>query len=312
MKRFSLRKAAAIFLAFTTALSGITFMTVTDSNKAAVQAQESEAEAASYNTPGAGLSTEILLASISSDEFSIDLLDVSPVAQENEQNQEAVLELIADAVSEIQGYVDQAYESAEAYSEAQEAYQNAVSLLEQALDAQAAAEAADTYFISEMYVQEVVDLIDDAQTYALEAQEEAEAAAIAEAEAAAAAAAAAYAAKIADERQELVDYALSFVGVLSYKYGGTSLTYGADCSGFVQAIYKHFGYSIPRTSSAQASCGRSVSVSEIKIGDIVCYSGHVGIYIGNGMIVHSPSTGHKVTTISMYYRTIKDIRRIIE
>lgn len=312
MKRFSLRKAAAIFLAFTTALSGITFMTVTDSNKAAVQAQESEAEAASYNTPGAGLSTEILLASISSDEFSIDLLDVSPVAQENEQNQEAVLELIADAVSEIQGYVDQAYESAEAYSEAQEAYQNAVSLLEQALDAQAAAEAADTYFISEMYVQEVVDLIDDAQAYALEAQEEAEAAAIAEAEAAAAAAAAAYAAKIADERQELVDYALSFVGVLSYKYGGTSLTYGADCSGFVQAIYKHFGYSIPRTSSAQASCGRSVSVSEIKIGDIVCYSGHVGIYIGNGMIVHSPSTGHKVTTISMYYRTIKDIRRIIE
>lgn len=312
MKRFSLRKAAAIFLAFTTALSGITFMTVTDSNKAAAQAQESEAEAASYNTPGAGLSTEILLASISSDEFSIDLLDVSPVAQENEQNQEAVLELIADAVSEIQGYVDQAYESAEAYSEAQEAYQNAVSLLEQALDAQAAAEAADTYFISEMYVQEVVDLIDDAQAYALEAQEEAEAAAIAEAEAAAAAAAAAYAAKIADERQELVDYALSFVGVLSYKYGGTSLTYGADCSGFVQAIYKHFGYSIPRTSSAQASCGRSVSVSEIKIGDIVCYSGHVGIYIGNGMIVHSPSTGHKVTTISMYYRTIKDIRRIIE
>ena len=312
MKRFSLRKAAAIFLAFTTALSGITFMTVTDSNKAAVQAQESEAEAASYNTPGAGLSTEILLASISSDEFSIDLLDVSPVAQENEQNQEAVLELIADAVSEIQGYVDQAYESAEAYSEAQEAYQNAVSLLEQALDAQAAAEAADTYFISEMYVQEVVDLIDDAQAYALEAQEEAEAAAIAEAAAAAAAAAAAYAAKIADERQELVDYALSFVGVLSYKYGGTSLTYGADCSGFVQAIYKHFGYSIPRTSSAQASCGRSVSVSEIKIGDIVCYSGHVGIYIGNGMIVHSPSTGHKVTTISMYYRTIKDIRRIIE
>lgn len=112
------------------------------------------------------------------------------------------------------------------------------------------------------------------------------------------------------EGRAVADYGLQFVGN-PYVFGGSSLTNGADCSGFVQSIYKHFGYSIPRNSSEQRSAGREVSYSEAQPGDIICYAGHVGIYIGNGQIVHasSPSTGIKVGTAT--YRTILSVRRIL-
>lgn len=109
----------------------------------------------------------------------------------------------------------------------------------------------------------------------------------------------------------VANFALQFVGN-PYKYGGTSLTDGADCSGFVMSVYAHFGISLPRTSGAQASCGKAVSYSEAKPGDIVCYSGHVGIYIGGGKIVHAstPSTG--IVVGSATYKSIKTVRRIVE
>lgn len=112
------------------------------------------------------------------------------------------------------------------------------------------------------------------------------------------------------EGRAVADYGLQFVGN-PYVFGGTSLTNGADCSGFVQSIYRHFGYSVPRSSSEQRSAGREVSYSEAQPGDIICYAGHVGIYIGNGQIVHasSPSTGIKVGTAT--YRTILSVRRIV-
>lgn len=108
----------------------------------------------------------------------------------------------------------------------------------------------------------------------------------------------------------VADYALQFVGN-PYVYGGTSLTSGADCSGFVQSVYKNFGVSLPRTSSAQGSAGTSVSYSDMQPGDLVHYAGHIGIYIGNGQIVHASSakTGIKVSNAS--YRTILGIRRIL-
>lgn len=108
----------------------------------------------------------------------------------------------------------------------------------------------------------------------------------------------------------IADYGLQFVGN-PYVFGGTSLTNGADCSGFIQSIYKHFGYSIPRSSTEQRSAGREVSYSEAQPGDIICYAGHVAIYIGNGRIVHasSPSTGIKTGTAT--YRTILSVRRIV-
>ncbi len=110
--------------------------------------------------------------------------------------------------------------------------------------------------------------------------------------------------------REVADYALQFVGN-PYVYGGTSLTSGADCSGFVQSVYKHFGYSLPRTSTEQRSAGTGVSYSEAQPGDLICYAGHIGIYIGNGQIVHASNarTGIKVSNAT--YRSILAVRRIV-
>lgn len=100
----------------------------------------------------------------------------------------------------------------------------------------------------------------------------------------------------------IANYALQFVGN-PYVFGGTSLTNGADCSGFTQSVHKHFGISIPRSSSAQANAGKSVSLNAIQAGDIIYYGGHVGIYIGNGKIVHASTakTGIKISNYT--YRT---------
>lgn len=110
--------------------------------------------------------------------------------------------------------------------------------------------------------------------------------------------------------QAVVNYADRFVGN-PYVYGGSSLTNGADCSGFVMSVYQAFGISLPHSSSALRSVGYGVSLSEIQPGDIVCYSGHVGIYAGNNTLLHasSPSTGIKYTS-PVTYREILAIRRI--
>ena len=84
----------------------------------------------------------------------------------------------------------------------------------------------------------------------------------------------------------VVSTGLKYVGN-PYRYGGTSLTNGIDCSAFTQAIYRKYGISLPRTSSAQRSVGKSVSYSNAKVGDLICYNGHVAIYIGGGKIVHA-------------------------
>ena len=110
--------------------------------------------------------------------------------------------------------------------------------------------------------------------------------------------------------EEVAKYALKFVGN-PYVYGGTSLTKGADCSGFTQSVFKHFGYSIPRTSGEQRSAGTKVSWSNKKKGDLICYYGHVAIYVGNNTVVHASSakTGIK-TTSPANYRDVACVRRI--
>lgn len=108
----------------------------------------------------------------------------------------------------------------------------------------------------------------------------------------------------------VANFALQFVGN-PYVFGGTSLTNGADCSGFVMSVYRNFGVSLPHSSGAQRGCGYSVGgIGNAQPGDIVCYSGHVGIYIGNGMLVHASTakTGIKVSQVG--YRAILDVRRI--
>ncbi len=108
----------------------------------------------------------------------------------------------------------------------------------------------------------------------------------------------------------VADYGLQFVGN-PYVYGGTSLTNGADCSGFVQSVYKHFGYSLPRTSTEQRSAGKGVSYSEAQPGDLICYAGHIGIYIGDGKIVHASNAATGIKVSSATYRSILAVRRIV-
>lgn len=110
--------------------------------------------------------------------------------------------------------------------------------------------------------------------------------------------------------QQIANYACQFIGN-PYVPGGTSLTEGADCSGFVWRVYKDFGYSVPRTSYSLRSHGTEVSYSDAQPGDVVCYAGHVGIYIGNGQIVHASTqkTGIKITHAT--YKEILSVRRIV-
>ena len=110
--------------------------------------------------------------------------------------------------------------------------------------------------------------------------------------------------------QQIADFACKYIGC-PYRAGGTSLTEGADCSGFVMAVYQAFGYSLPRSSYAQSGAGREVSYSDAQPGDIIYYGGHVGIYIGNGQIVHASTerTGIKITSAT--YRSIITVRRIV-
>lgn len=108
----------------------------------------------------------------------------------------------------------------------------------------------------------------------------------------------------------VANYACQFVGN-PYVYGGTSLTNGADCSGFVMSVYANFGVSLPHSSSADRNVGYAVgSLAEAQPGDIICYSGHVGIYIGNGQIVHASTAATGIKISSATYRNILAIRRI--
>ena len=109
---------------------------------------------------------------------------------------------------------------------------------------------------------------------------------------------------------DIVAFAQQFVGN-PYVWGGTSLTHGADCSGFVQSVYKHFGIQLPRTSSQMRSAGRAVSYSNARPGDVICYNGHVGIYKGNGQIVNAINRARGIGILSATYANIITVRRLL-
>ncbi len=113
-----------------------------------------------------------------------------------------------------------------------------------------------------------------------------------------------------DSGQAVVDFAMQFVGN-PYVYGGTSLTNGADCSGFVMSVYGNFGVSLPHSSAADRNVGAAVNgIENAQPGDIICYSGHVGIYAGNGQIVHASTSKTGIIVSNATYRSILSIRRI--
>ena len=119
-----------------------------------------------------------------------------------------------------------------------------------------------------------------------------------------------YAANGGDTGKAIAAFACQFIGN-PYVAGGTSLTNGADCSGFVFSVYKEFGYKVPRTSYALRSAGREVSYDQAQPGDVICYPGHVAIYIGNGMIVHASTERSGIKISKAAYRSWITIRRII-
>ena len=120
---------------------------------------------------------------------------------------------------------------------------------------------------------------------------------------------------VKDIQVEICEYARQFVGN-PYRWGGVSLTKGADCSGFTLSVYKNYGVSLPHSSKAQANCGTRIDVSEVQPGDLVFYGGsnihHVAMYIGNGQIVHAQSTNTGIVISSMYYNTPTRAARILE
>lgn len=119
---------------------------------------------------------------------------------------------------------------------------------------------------------------------------------------------------ISDLRIEMVNFAQQFVGY-PYVYGGNSLTKGTDCSGFTYLIYQNFGISIPRTATTQYNFGKKIEVSELKPGDLIIYGEsqieHVGMYIGNGQIVHASNERTGIKYSQMYYRNIIGCVRIL-
>lgn len=110
--------------------------------------------------------------------------------------------------------------------------------------------------------------------------------------------------------QQVANYAMQFLG-LPYVWGGESLTYGADCSGFTKAVYAHFGVYLPHYDLSQRAYGRAVSsISQARPGDLVFYSGHVAIYIGNGQVISARGRRYGVAITSAWYMNIQAIRRI--
>lgn len=140
------------------------------------------------------------------------------------------------------------------------------------------------------------------------AREAAEAAARAQAEAERQAEEAA--ANVSSTGQAIVDYACQFIGN-PYVWGGTSLTNGADCSGFVQSVYAHFGISLPRTTWDQENAGTAISYDQAQPGDLILYEGHVGIYMGDGQIVNAINPSKGIGVIPATCMSIKTVRRVL-
>lgn len=119
---------------------------------------------------------------------------------------------------------------------------------------------------------------------------------------------------VTDIQMEVCEFARQFTGN-PYRWGGTSLTKGADCSGFTLSVYKNFGISLPHSSSAQSHSGSRVDISEVQPGDLIFYGGsnihHVALYIGNGQVVHAKSKDTGIVISGMYYHTPTKAVRLV-
>lgn len=225
--------------------------------------------------------------------ISADFTDVEVVYPEAESKEEEEAKSAeAEKAAEEQRKADEAKKkAAEAQKAAEEAAKNAQSEAEKAEAEQKQQEAEEAAAAA----QEAQNTADAAQQAAEEAEANGTATSSSEGSA---------------QGQAVASYACQFIGN-PYVWGGSSLTNGTDCSGFTMSVYAHFGVSLPHYDAAQRSCGTAVaSLSEAQPGDLICYYGHVGIYIGNGQIVHASNPRTGITTGNASYRQIVAIRRI--
>ncbi|MDO4299495.1 MAG: C40 family peptidase, partial [Lachnospiraceae bacterium] len=211
---------------------------------------------------------------------------------------QAYLEAQAEADAATQQADEQAVIDAAAQAEAE--YQ-------EFLAAQAAADAAAQAEADAAYAAQLAAEQQAAADAAYQEQLAAEQAAAEAAEAAAAEAAS------SSFGQQIVNFAVQFVGN-PYVWGGTSLTSGADCSGFTQSVFANFGIGIPRTAAAQSGSGTPVDLGSIQAGDLLFYNGdsgigHVTIYMGNGQVVHASNPGTGIVISDYGYRTPVSARR---
>jgi cell wall-associated NlpC family hydrolase len=231
-----------------------------------------------------------------------EVADTKAQLEEEKAGKEAALADLEDQQAQVQAAYDQVEILLEEIRANQDVYGEKLAELESL----SAALEDDIVESQEKYENQIAEL--KRQIEEEEARKKAEEEARKKAEAEAAAAAAAANKNTSTEASvtvssgdsalgaEIASYGCQFIGN-PYVYGGTSLTNGTDCSGFVMRVYEHFGYSLPRTSSALRSVGRAVNYSDAQPGDIICYyssaspsGGHCGIYIGNGMMVNAASS----------------------
>ena len=270
---------------------------------AAVEAMNSatadEAAYAAYMASQAAAEVKQLAAEQAFD-YDLQELAQNTIDKANEAAYAAVMAEEAQKAAEAEAA---AKAEAEAAAQAQAAQEAADAAAQAAAEAQANAAQQGTD-----EAQQAADVaIQEAET----AQAEADAAAQAQADAAAQAtqSSTSDSSSTSGTRQSIVNFALQFVGC-PYVYGGTSLTNGADCSGFTQSVMANFGISIPRTAGAQSVGGRAVSLSNIQPGDLLFYSGsgdygigHVTMYIGNGQVVHASTSRTGIIVSDIGYRT---------
>ena len=278
---------------------------------AAVEAMNSatadEAAYAAYMASQAAAEVKQLAAEQAFD-YDLQELAQNTIDKANEAAYAAVMAEEAQKAAEAEAAAKAEAEAA-AQAEAEAAAQ--AQAAQEAADAAAQAAAEAQANAAQQGTDEAQQAADVAIQEAETAQAEADAAAQAQADAAAQAtqSSTSDSSSTSGTRQSIVNFALQFVGC-PYVYGGTSLTNGADCSGFTQSVMANFGISIPRTAGAQSVGGRAVSLSNIQPGDLLFYSGsgdygigHVTMYIGNGQVVHASTSRTGIIVSDIGYRT---------
>lgn len=261
----------------------ITSGTVTGYVKSQYVVRDNEELARSVSRRVATVTTETLFVRTEATTES-DVLGMVPIEDELTVTDESVAGWVKVSIEEGEGYVSTDYVTLSTeYTQAESKAEEEARLAKEEAEREAAQKAAEA--------------------------KAAKSAASSSSSNTAAASSQSYSAPSGSDGSAVANYACQFVGN-PYVYGGSSLTSGTDCSGFIMSVYAAFGVSLPHSSSALRSVGYEVGTDSMQPGDIVCYSGHVALYIGNGTIVHASTEATGIKYSNVNYKTILAVRRI--